>query len=408
MGNVISKMELSSTTPPEEQPNPSPKKSKTEGAELFGFRDSRFNFAEPLSQDSIPINPADLSYSSDPFFSADDSKKIVGFPFCQSCYFADHFNTTGRNDQEQFPHDPQPVYFSGYSGLEEDHQQPPAFLAPEPRRFRNSRKTTELWLREIYEDNRLVDPVVIPSEAVKRSIELILPLIYENHKANEPIRPDVSIGASDVKLLIFMRRDQYVKKAWSKVKIMVCKRQERPKILEPVAGDQLGQGQPEIKDIFDNVFGKGPCDCLKMKTIEYIIRNYTLFRMIFNLEFFYNLREELNKETLQDIKDLLLKKLYRYLAGLKGGWEEAEAHFRADLLVKTPFTFLQNNASLIFLVNQFFKQLHKMEMNGADKARKKKTLTSLRKKLIKYANTRNWTLISRNFWKSEIFSQLRR
>jgi hypothetical protein len=308
-------------------------------------------------------------------------------------------------DEEQLPHESQAVFFSGYSESEDESRHSSTVLAPEPSPVRSNRTDTEYWLREIYEKNRLFDLDDIKEEAVRGSLQLILPLIFDSCNPEDPTCPDQRTGANKAKLLIFMRKDQYVKKAWSKLKTMIYSKHKRPKTLKTAAHEKLRQElvfEAEADKVFENLFGSGTCDGLKVESIEYIISNENIFKMIFNKEFFRKLREELNKQTLHDIKVNFLNKLDGYLTGAEGGREEAMAHFRADRSVKTPFTFLENNTSLVILVDQFIKQLKKMD--GAGKEPLTNTLTSLREELTKYADLRKWTLSGCKFKKSEIVS----
>ena len=358
---------------------------------------------ETLSGNMIPTNPASQSYSSSLMLPADDSKQVDGWTLQQDIY-SDHFSDpTGRMDEEQLPHESQVAFYSGYSESEDESRHSSTVLAPEPSPVRSNRTDTEYWLREIYEKNRLFDLDEIAEEAVRGSLQLILPLIFESCNPEDPTCPDQRTGANKAKLLIFMRKDQYVKKAWSKLKTMIYSKHKRPKTLKTAAHEKLRQELAfEADKVFENLFGSGTCDGLKVESIEYIIRNENIFKMIFNKEFFRKLREELNKQTLHDIKVNFLNKLDGYLTGAEGGREEAMAHFRADRSVKTPFTFLENNTSLVILVDQFIKQLKKMD--GAGKEPLTNTLTSLRDELTKYADTRKWTLSGCKFKKSEIVS----
>ena len=391
MNNDIREEQLASTTPPEEQPSPSPKQHESERAEELSVGGFRNNFAGPLSENQIETNPASQSYSSSLTLSSDDSIPVDGRSLHQATLSVHLSDTTGRMEVEPLTHETQATYLSGFSEPVQVNQQPPAFLAPEPSRFRSNREAAEYWLKQIYEKIRLIDVDEIAGEPVRGALKLILPLIFANYNPEDPTCPDPRIGAHKVKLLFFMRRDQYVKKAWSHLKAVV--REELRQ--EP---------EFEVDYVFENIFGRGTFDSLKIDVIEYIIRNYTLFRMIFNREFFRNLREELNKQTLRDIEAHFLKKLDGYLTGAEGGREEAMAHFRADRSVKTPFTFLENNTSLIILVNQFIKQLMRIEMDRAGNMQRMNTLTALREELINYADIRKWTLPGCRFKRSQIVS----
>lgn len=364
------------------------------------------NFTEEtLSGNMIPLNPASQSYSSCLILPADDSKEFHGCTLPHEFYSDLFSDPTGRMDEESLPHNSELAFYSGYSESEEESRQSSISLAPEPLPVGRNKRAAEYWLREIYEKNRLFDLDEIGEEAVRGSLEMILPLIFAYFNPEDPTCPDQRTGEKKAKLLIFMRKDQYVKKAWSKLKTMIYSKHKRPKTLKTVAHEKLRQElEFEADNVFNNLFGSSTCDGLLVESIEYIIKNVKVFKMIFTREFFRNLREELNKQTLHDIEINFLKKLDGYLSGAEGGREEAMAHFRVDRSVKTPFTFLENNTSLVIFVDQFIKQLKKMEMGGADKLPLMNTLTSIRDELIKYAETKNWTLSGSKFKKSEIVS----
>jgi hypothetical protein len=280
----------------------------------------------------------------------------------------------------------------------------PVFSGP-----RSFRESTNYYLRQIYEHNRLVDLEEIPEEKVRDSIQMILPVIFDSFNPQDPTRPDDIEGCTrKIKLLAFMRKDQYVKKAWSKLKTSLYSTYKKPKTLKTTAHDQLKKELSlDHDDVFENLFGSNTCDGLKVESINYILANECIFNKIFDHCFFRKLRGELNDQTIHDIEINFLKKFDPYFQGEQDGAQKAASHFRNDRSVKTPFTFLENNTSLIILLDQFIKQLKKIDsISEANKQLMKNRLTSIREELIAYAQAKNWVLTGCKFKKSEIVSFL--
>ena len=160
--------------------------------------------------------------------------------------------------------------------------------------------------------------------------------------------------------------------------------------------------QPD--EVFENLFGSSTCDGLKTESIEYILNSEQTFRLIFTKEFFREIREALNRQTLHDIEVNLLNKLDACLAGSQAGRAQAAAHFRSCRSVKTPFTFLENNTALVVLVDQFIKKLKKLDISRAAKEARSNVLEALRKELNEFAEIKRWMLPGCRFKKSEIVS----
>lgn len=361
----------------------------------------------------INAAPADPQYMSQSWFASDDLKKVLHNCMEEEALDSTRSYSTGRMEEELPSFEIQAGYYSGMSESESQSEpQTSSFVsAPEPSAPKSSKDFVKQSLEKIYKYISLPDLDEIADEKTRNCIEMILPIIFQNHDPEDPTRPDAIAGCNrKVKLMIFMRKDQYVKKAWSKVKTSLYNKHKKPKTLKTAAHEKLKQELAfEDMQVFENLFGSGTCDGLKVESIEYILANQSAFKKIFDHQFFRELRDELDAQTMHDIETNYLKKLEPYLAEGAGEKQRAEVagHFRSDRSVKTPFTCLENNTSLIILVDQFIKQLKKTTIlaEGA-KVSLMSTLTSLRNELTQYARTKNWMLEGAKFKKSEIASFL--
>jgi hypothetical protein len=276
-------------------------------------------------------------------------------------------------------------------------------------RPKSHRASTNDYLRQIYEQNRLVDLEEIADKKARATIQMVMSVICESFDPQDPTRPDDIKGCTrKIKLLAFMRKDQYVKKAWSMVKILLYSPYKNSKTLKSTAHNNLKKDLFLNDDnVFQNLFGSNTCDGLKVESVKYILTSECIFNKIFDHCFFRKLRRELNNQTIHEIEINFLKKFDPYFQGEQDRPQKAASHFRKDRSVKTPFTFLENNTSLIILLDKFIKQLKKIDsISEANKLLKMKRLTSIREELIAFAQTNNWVLTGCKFKKSEIVSFL--
>jgi hypothetical protein len=214
------------------------------------------------------------------------------------------------------------------------------------------------YLRQMYKHNRLVDLQEIPHQKVRAAIEKVLPAIFFRFDPEDPTRPDEIEGCSHkVKLLIFMRKDQYVKKAWSKLKTTL--------------GLELLQNLTDCKE----------SHWLTVNTVKRILTDETIFNQIFDHDAFRKTRTNLNKQTNHDIETIFLSRFRPFFAGDQT-IEDVASYFQQGRCVKTPFTYLENNTSLIVLLDQFTRQLKKMDsIPPGTKQRMMKRLDSIREEL---------------------------
>ena len=358
---------------------------------------------------SIKANSASDAYISHSLLAHDDGMRVDPLGMDLEMLDGAQCYSNGRMDQEDFLHYFEPANFASDSDSKEEPSKSRPVLAPDSLDLRKPRDSAEYFLRLIYEQNQLFDLEDIADQTVRDSMLMILPLLFHNFDPADPLKPDQIQGCNrKVKLMVFMRKDQYVKKAWSKLKTVLYSKFKNPKTLKTNAQEQLKEELAfNHKQAFENLFGSSTCDGLKVESIEYILSNDSTFSKIFETTFFKKLREELNLQTLHDIEINFLKKLDPFLSGEQGGWEKSKEKLRKDRAVKTPFTYLENNTALVVLVDQFIKQLKKTTVvSEAKKVSLSTRLTSLRKYLVEFAETRKWTLPGCKFKKSEIVSFL--
>ena len=368
---------------------------------------------ELISNNFISTNPAGFNYTSEPILLFDEMAKVGQNSMEEEDLNNTRSNTTCRMEEEIKSLDGRGCFYSGCSGLEEESesQQSNRVLAPESSAVQDSKELTKKHLEMIYQHTRLPDLQEIADEKTRNCIQMILPILFQNYDPQNPTKQDKIAGCDrKIKLMIFMRKDQYVKKAWSKLKSSLYNKYKKPKTLKTTAHDMLKEELAlNHEQVFENLFGSGTCDGLKVESIEHILANKSMFNKIFDHQFFRELRAELDSQTLKDIEVNFLKKLESYLDINGGEKEKSEttSRFRSDRSVKTPFTFLENNTSLIILVDQFIKQLKKTSaIPESEKVSQKNKLESLRKELTDYARTKGWVLEGCKFKKSEIVSFL--
>ncbi len=380
--------------------------SQGESSQLLNFPDdlSYFSFPTIADEESLPFDQFCLKQEQ--LGSTAKGEELTSGKnlfFNEFQHHAPQFK--GRMDEEHFITEPQTNCFLALIWPANATKLSLTGLAPDTISPMDNLESARFWLRQIYEQNRLFDLNEIAEEPVRVSIGLILPIIFEYYDPQNPTGPDVRTKPHKAKLLIFMRKDQYVKKAWSKLKTTIYARYKGPKTLKSVAQQQIrAELACESEQVFENLFGSGTCDGLKSESIEFILNNDQTFRTIFTNEFFRLVREALNRQTHHDIEINFVNKLDKYLTGSEEGRASATAHFRTRRSVKTPFTFLENNTALAVLVDQFIKKLKNMQMPRSEKESRMRALNAIRSEIREFAEKMNWTLPGCAFKRSEIVS----
>lgn len=263
------------------------------------------------------------------------------------------------------------------------------------------------------------------------NLKLITKSIYvENkHIAPERFRCPVSrmiarqidsvvlgIERPDFPDLIFLdprRHDQYIKKAFSKLKSIVYK-QFKDQSTKIDAHKKIRNDFFIEDEAFNRIFGKESCNGLSKKAIEFILgfhfekgqTDNKLFQHLFSISNFDKLTETMNKSTIDDVET-------NFLARIKKELESSETLSlkKLDKIIttgrefKTPFSFQENLLALSCLVDKFLrysKKNHKPDLKDMFDNQTKK-LEELSKHLEKQLREKKWLLSKqKKFRKSEI------
>lgn len=377
-----------------------------------------------------PLQHAGDCYQNEPVVRSESPMRLEDYLPDLDFTFSDPAKRAGHMLEEVLVADPRAGFNSSDSDLSDPSDlRSESELPHDPQAHKNRPEILTALIR-VFEKMEKVDPSDITCPRERACFEAILGLILQEYDPADPTLPDPRTTLHKAKLLHPKRRDQYIKKGLSKLKMLIYSRHKRPKTKKEDAHNtlrlELSFDDPQA---FENIFGETTCDGIKGSSIEYILRNHTTFERIFNKEFFRNLRQALNEQTHRDIQVNFMDKIKGYLAG-----EQEIAEIKASFdpnkrSVKTPFTYLENNTAMIIIVDQFLKQLRELKkklmaggeedqdmeegpirlapMNSHTIESRIKTLNQLREELDNYAQVRRWTLPGCKFKKSEIVSFVR-
>ena len=143
---------------------------------------------------------------------------------------------------------------------------------------------------------------------------MVLPVILESFDPTDPTRPDPQTAHCKAKLLRRRRRDQFVKKVWSKFRKAFYSEHKQPKTLKETAQLRLKEtfGCEEQRD-FEALFGASSNRGLTVRAIDFILCHRPVFDRVFNTRFFAALRRSLDEQTTRDIQINLVSRLAGFL-----------------------------------------------------------------------------------------------
>jgi hypothetical protein len=263
-------------------------------------------------------------------------------------------------------------------------------------------------MREVFQKQRYPDTQMIHDPVVQQALTIALRLVLDNDDEIDKAHKKSSTAAFNLRMLKTKRRDQYIKKVWSRLRTVIYLEYKKPKTSKVTALNNLKLNfdcSDSKESKFENFFGKEASKGLSRETENYILDNNTIFYHVFNFKFFEGLRLALNKQTRREISVNLVSNFRRFLEGnedLPTLMKKMSPHKKE---VKKPFTYQENNTALLLLIDNFQKCL----LNKNDEAanNKKATLIALSKQVKDYADEKGWILHENNFRKNKIISFLR-
>jgi hypothetical protein len=256
----------------------------------------------------------------------------------------------------------------------------------------------------IYVENKHIDPERIKCPVLRTIARQIDSVVLGIERADFP----------DLIFLDPRRHDQYIKKAFSKLKSTLYKplKDHSTKICahKKIQNDFFLEGEA-----FNRIFGHESCNGLSKKAIEFILgfhleedqTDNKLFQCLFSISNFERLIDLMNNSTVADVATNFLERIKKEVES-----EKTLCLLNLDKIIttgrefKTPFSSQENLLALSLLVTKFLKYCkkneHKTHLNKMFDSQTKK-LEELSKDLEKKLRDKKWLLSKqKKFRKSEI------
>ena len=267
----------------------------------------------------------------------------------------------------------------------------------------------EEYLRVIYQENKFLDPDLIHCKPMRLILKQIYSVVLGTQRKERP----------NIVFLDPRRHDQYIKKAFSKMKTKLYKdfKKETTKIDAHV---RMKNDLNIEQQAFDQIFGPKSSNGLAKQAIEFILGFYRkegetdnrLFNSLFSTQNTEELLKSMEESTRDDIKTKFINKIEKLLHEGKFSPSTLNKTISASREFKTPFSSQENLMALDLLVKKFLKYCKKNRSSGHLKemiANQTRRLEELSRSLEDRLFKNKWTLkyaAKKEFKKSEIPSFL--
>lgn len=264
-------------------------------------------------------------------------------------------------------------------------------------------------IRGIFLDHKFVHPQDVENPAARLILHQLYSTIIPNYDPENPTATEPRASSQNVLLMDSKRSDQYVKKFWSKLKVIIYGKFKNENNKRAEALEELKEKfgfKREDTDTFLNLFGGNVKHGLKKSTIEFILSHPKLFKLIFTKNNFEKVLGEMDQGSEKDTETNILDKLEVFAEKVAPDFNMLETDISDERKFKKPFTRMENNLSAIQFLDKFLKRIKKLHNISAEKrADIEKSLFDLKKYLEKRAKDSKWTPPFK-FKKSEIISFL--
>lgn len=270
-------------------------------------------------------------------------------------------------------------------------------------------------IQNIYTNHTFVQPQ-LETPVIRLILHQFYSTIIPNYDPNNPTASEERAAQCGLVLTEMKRSDQYVKKFWSKLKVIIYakfKTESNKRADALCLITEKFDFKQEDAITFDNLFGKDVKHGLKKTTIEFILTHPKLFNYIFKNKIFEEACTQLNNGTLQDCETNILNKIEKFCEKKDNGYHLApdlaflEDQISTERKFKKPFSYMENNLAALQFLDKFIKRIKKVDSLSKDKKSEfDKKLGQLKKDLETTAKNNKW-LPQFKHKKAEIISFLR-
>lgn len=269
-------------------------------------------------------------------------------------------------------------------------------------------------IHSIFLDHNFVHP-----QKEQPFIAVILHQLYStilpNYNHRNPTATDQRAAQHNLVLMEMKRSDQYVKKFWSKLKVIIYSKFKTESNKRADAFSQITEKfgfKTEDTITFENLFGKDVKHGLKKTTIEFILTRPKLFKDIFNNKTFETACNQMATGTSQDCETNILNKIESLCDNSGADQQKSLLDYLDDQIsverkFKKPFSCMENNLAALQFLDKFIKRIEKLKNLKADaRTEFNNKLSQLKKDLETTAKNNKWVPPFKHK-KAEIISFLR-
>jgi hypothetical protein len=276
-------------------------------------------------------------------------------------------------------------------------------------KYKKLGKTIRDLISGIYTQHIFAKPQDQRDPVIQLVLHQLYSIIIPNYDPNNPTTTDERGKKFNLILMEIKRSDQYVKKFWSKLKLIIYSSFKSESIKRAEALNQISEkfGLGVDSSTFENLFGSNVKHGLKKTTIEFILNHPKLFKEIFSQKNFTKAIVELQDGLELDCETNIINKVEIFLQKPSPNFEFLLDQISDERKFKKPFTYLEINIAAQQFLDKFIKRIKTVQ--GISSERKpllEKTLNDLKTSLLSTAKTNNW-LVPFKHKKSEIISFLK-
>ena len=268
-------------------------------------------------------------------------------------------------------------------------------------------------IQNIYLRHTFVSPQQVNDPFIELILHQLYSIILPSYNHSQPTAADPRAGKHHRLVVMELKRsDQYVKKFWSKVKVLIYGKFKDGPTKRADALDSLSEKfgfKPEDNKTFENLFGSNVKHGLKKSTIEFILTRPNLFKQIFTKKVFEHALDQMEKGSALDCETNIISKIEKCCEEKTLGQaiRVLESHISEERKFKKPFSVMENTLAALQFLDKFIKRAERWKGLTQERSNQlMKTLLDLKTGLESTLKNNRWVVPFKHR-KAEIISFLR-
>jgi len=268
-------------------------------------------------------------------------------------------------------------------------------------------------IQSIYLRHTFVSPQQVNDPFIELILHQLYSIILPSYNHSQPTAADPRAGKHHRLVVMELKRsDQYVKKFWSKVKVLIYGKFKDGPTKRADALDSLSEKfgfKPEDNKTFENLFGSNVKHGLKKSTIEFILTRPNLFKQIFTKKVFEHALDQMEKGSALDCETNIISKIEKCCEEKTLGQaiRVLESHISEERKFKKPFSVMENTLAALQFLDKFIKRAERWKGLTQERSNQlMKTLLDLKTGLESTLKNNRWVVPFKHR-KAEIISFLR-